>query len=283
MRQMAVTGVLALLLLPILPSTPATQRAGAISVGGPAPVPAMNISHAAGVACTAENVRGCRNYFPATLAWAGERLLLATNTESDDLHDAGMTGRVALSSSGGARWAEMAQPLARWQLEDCCLPLTPAAAGISNASELLAFSYALRRRTPTDYTHAYAHAEVLSVAGSRLRQGGLRNVTFRFGNPEFQPSGYHRMGCPQVRKIPLASWPRSWANSSLYGCVPTAMHGPTCIFWDNLTHFSLQSPDTKRCDHGLDSHGGSGLATSGGLGVWDPVASYRGPLPGPHI
>jgi hypothetical protein len=44
----------------------------------------------------------------------------------------------------------------------------------------------------------------------------------------------------QVRKKP--SWPRSWANFSLYCCIPTGMHGPTCIFWANLTPFSLQPP-----------------------------------------
>ena len=26
-----------------------------------------------------------------------------------------------------------------------------------------------------------------------------------------------------------------------YRCIPTGMHGPTCIFWANLTPFSLQS------------------------------------------
>jgi hypothetical protein len=41
----------------------------------------------------------------------------------------------------------------------------------------------------------------------------------------------------QVRKTP--TWPRSWANFSLYGCIPTGMHGPTCSFWANLTPFSL--------------------------------------------
>ena len=43
----------------------------------------------------------------------------------------------------------------------------------------------------------------------------------------------------QVRKMP--SWPRSWANFSLFlNCISTGMHGPTCIFWTNLTTFSLQ-------------------------------------------
>jgi hypothetical protein len=33
----------------------------------------------------------------------------------------------------------------------------------------------------------------------------------------------------QVRKTP--SWPRRWASSSLYRCIPTGMHAPTRIFW----------------------------------------------------
>ena len=45
----------------------------------------------------------------------------------------------------------------------------------------------------------------------------------------------------QVRKTP--SWPRSWANFSLDHCIPTGMHGPTCIFWANLTPFSPQDLD----------------------------------------
>lgn len=172
------------------------QRADAapvISLDGPAPVVAMNVSHG-------------RNYFPAALSWAGSTLLLATNTESDDLHDSGMKGLISLSGNAGASWSAMPQPLALWQVDDCCLPLS----GQNGGSEHLAFSYTLRRRSPTDYTNAYVHAEVLtsgSVGGS-LRQTAVRNVSFRFGHSEFQPAGFHKMGCPQ-------------------------------------------SPDTKRCDHGL--------------------------------
>ena len=41
-----------------------------------------------------------------------------------------------------------------------------------------------------------------------------------------------------MRKPP--SLPRSWANfSPFYRCIPMGMHGPTCIFWANLTPFSL--------------------------------------------
>ena len=45
----------------------------------------------------------------------------------------------------------------------------------------------------------------------------------------------------KVRQTP--SWPRSWANFhtlQLYGCIPTGMHGPACIVWANLTHFSVE-------------------------------------------
>jgi microcystin degradation protein MlrC len=48
----------------------------------------------------------------------------------------------------------------------------------------------------------------------------------------------------QVRKTP--SWPRSWASSSLLSLYPAGMHGPTCIFWANLTPSSLQSGNTSR-------------------------------------
>jgi hypothetical protein len=29
-------------------------------------------------------------------------------------------------------------------------------------------------------------------------------------------------------------------TSAFYRCIPTGMHGPTCIFWANLTPFSLK-------------------------------------------
>ena len=47
----------------------------------------------------------------------------------------------------------------------------------------------------------------------------------------------------QVRKTP--SWPRSWANfSNLW----LHSYGPTCIFWANLTPFSLQAEREKRVE-----------------------------------
>ena len=47
-----------------------------------------------------------------------------------------------------------------------------------------------------------------------------------------------RATAQQVRNTP--SLPRSWANFSLLWLYPTRIHGPTCIFWANLTPFSLQ-------------------------------------------
>jgi hypothetical protein len=42
----------------------------------------------------------------------------------------------------------------------------------------------------------------------------------------------------QVRKTPIR--PRSWPTSAFCSCIPTGMHGPTCIFWTILTPFSPQ-------------------------------------------
>jgi hypothetical protein len=48
-----------------------------------------------------------------------------------------------------------------------------------------------------------------------------------------------------VRQTP--AWPRSWTNFSFFffSCIPTGMHGPTCIFLANLTPFSLGSGSTR--------------------------------------
>ena len=45
----------------------------------------------------------------------------------------------------------------------------------------------------------------------------------------------------KVRKTP--SWPKNWADFSLLyscSCICTGMHGSTCMFWANLTPFSLK-------------------------------------------
>jgi hypothetical protein len=39
----------------------------------------------------------------------------------------------------------------------------------------------------------------------------------------------------------MPSWPRSGPTSAFYHCIPIDMHGPTCIFWANLTPASLQA------------------------------------------
>ena len=41
---------------------------------------------------------------------------------------------------------------------------------------------------------------------------------------------------PQVRKT------LGQLQAAFSSCIPTGMHGPTCIFWANLTPFSLQGP-----------------------------------------
>jgi hypothetical protein len=51
----------------------------------------------------------------------------------------------------------------------------------------------------------------------------------------------------KVRKTP--SWPRSWANFSLFSCVPAGIRGPTCIFWANLTAFSRKPTKDRGWKH----------------------------------
>ena len=66
------------------------------------------------------------------------------------------------------------------------------------------------------------------------------------GMKQFGGKYSHEVGqCAQVRKTPIL--PRSWANSSL-----SSLHShrnawaSSCIFWANLTPFSLQAcPDLK--------------------------------------
>ena len=47
------------------------------------------------------------------------------------------------------------------------------------------------------------------------------------------------LGCAQVRRTP--SRPDVGPTSAFSRCTPTVMYGPTCIFWANLTPFSLQA------------------------------------------
>jgi Ca2+-binding EF-hand superfamily protein len=55
----------------------------------------------------------------------------------------------------------------------------------------------------------------------------------------------------QVRKTP--TWPRSWANFSLSWLYSTGMHGQICIFWANLTPFSLQRMIVLKRTHTMDA------------------------------
>ena len=61
----------------------------------------------------------------------------------------------------------------------------------------------------------------------------------------------HEAVSPQVSKTP--SWPRKFGQlQPFHGCTRTGMHGPTSIFWANLTPFSLAVP--AHAD-GLDTAG----------------------------
>ena len=71
---------------------------------------------------------------------------------------------------------------------------------------------------------------------------------------------------PKVRKTP--SWPRRWPTSAFSSCNPAGMHGPTAIFWANLTPFS---PKFAKLLEGLTSHGLRAVE----LGLGHFVASYH--------
>eukprot|EP01052_Picozoa_sp_SAG31_P031923 SAG31_NODE_3442_length_4265_cov_3.475516_1_plen_1132_part_00 len=148
-----------------------------------------------------DSTPGTRAYFPAMLAWAGDTLILAVNTQSDDIHDAGMRGR-AVASLDGRKWQEIAQPLSPWQLETCCLPLEAD-------HTYLAFSYDLRRTSAGATSTAFAHALGLQSSGPNnisgappIKQVAVRNVSFHFIDPLFQPAIYRAVGCPQSPDSP---------------------------------------------------------------------------------
>jgi hypothetical protein len=44
--------------------------------------------------------------------------------------------------------------------------------------------------------------------------------------------------------------PEFGPTSAFFSCIPAGMHGPTCIFWANLTRFSLQGCGWQRSDRG---------------------------------
>jgi hypothetical protein len=85
----------------------------------------------------------------------------------------------------------------------------------------------------------------------------------------------------QVRKTSAADGerrqvgPEVGPTAALYSCIPTGMHGPTCIFWANLTAFSRQASTgnqsfplvCKKCRPGSETRRQSGDAN-------DPQASH---------
>ena len=180
--------VVAALLMPLPLAGSAAQEPGSVTVSATTPpVVALHASQPGG-----------RAYFPAMLSWAGQTLVLGVNTQSDNLHDSGMRGRSLGSTDGGAHWTELAQSLAPWQLEVCCLPVVP------DKKTYLAFSYGLRRESPHAPSRAYAHAVVLQLASAHdgagvppAKQVAERNVTFNFSDPALQPAVYRPIGCPQ--------------------------------------------------------------------------------------
>ena len=59
---------------------------------------------------------------------------------------------------------------------------------------------------------------------------------------EFLDSEKAALWGPAATKVSeTPSWPRSWAHLyTFYSCLPTGRRGPTCIFWADLTPFSLK-------------------------------------------
>ena len=54
-------------------------------------------------------------------------------------------------------------------------------------------------------------------------------------------------GLPQLNKCEGRQvGPEVGPTSAFYTCTPTGMHGPACIFWANLTPFSLQRDSVHR-------------------------------------
>ena len=60
---------------------------------------------------------------------------------------------------------------------------------------------------------------------------------------ELQPSESEKDNVKDVGQ----RWPRSGANSSAYRCIPTGMHGPSCVCWAKLKPFSLKASAPSTC------------------------------------
>ena len=102
----------------------------------------------------------------------------------------------------------------------------------------------------------------------------------------------HEAVSPQVSKTP--SWPRKFGQlQPFHGCTRTGMHGPTSIFWANLTPFSLQfgsiaSPFRTGASAGAGSEGAAadgpdavyiGRGTDGAITISDELGSSYQVLP----
>jgi hypothetical protein len=131
----------------------------------------------------------------------------------------------------------------------------------------------LRRRPSSPLDHYW-----ISIWVGRLTIGlsceGSRRAGFRVCG------GGHRLarrGRPTSRR-PIR-WPMRWWRTSEndaklaqklgqlqpFSCIPSGMHGPTCIFWANLKPFSLQGGDgdaSRAREAAAEPRGG----VAGGLG-----------------
>jgi hypothetical protein len=91
----------------------------------------------------------------------------------------------------------------------------------------------------SDFTMACAWAEDLSGGGGMM---GNHHTHLVDHDQAYHKDGIHTPASV-VRDIKVRktrSWPRSWANFSFYSSIPPGMHELTCIFWANLTPFSLK-------------------------------------------
>ena len=66
------------------------------------------------------------------------------------------------------------------------------------------------------------------------------------GEPAAEPQrtlwdAVEEAGAPSREREGRQVGPEVGPTSAFYSCVPTGMHGPTCIFWANLTAFSLRA------------------------------------------
>jgi hypothetical protein len=54
------------------------------------------------------------------------------------------------------------------------------------------------------------------------------------------------LGRRESEKDAVSAQKLGHATAAFYRCIPTAMRGPTCIFWADLTPFSLEGASTGR-------------------------------------